>query len=143
MKGTDMKSDTKATILQISLAVMIFTMTAVSLTPVLKGTADASKWNHAQGQAELLAGAVTAYIDQQGQQADAELLSSNAAQLAELLGLDARSFGRPWFNAEDFTVTDISIDPPACQILIRGTNMNSPEGVGIYSADDNWQVIKY
>ena len=130
----------------VELLVVIFIvgiLTAIAM-PLIRGKISSSKWSEAQTGAGTIRTAVRTYIAEKGPNHDySDIEGSLAAESIYVsLGFKGSDVNGRYFNQGDYTVSNVSANPPGCVITVTSSVGDGPPGMGTLATDGAWTVAE-
>jgi prepilin-type N-terminal cleavage/methylation domain-containing protein len=123
----------------VELLVVIFIvgiLTAIAM-PLIRGKISSSKWSEAQTGAGTIRTAVRTYIAEKGPNHDYSDIEGSLAteSIYVSLGFKGSDLNGRYFNQSDYTVGDVSANPPGCVITVTSSVGDGSPGTGTLAAD--------
>ncbi len=131
------------TLIELMVVILIVGILAAVAVPIMRGRIDSAKWSEANASAGSIRTAVRAYIAEKGPNyanyaADIE---GGLDTVGATLGFSSTDLDGAYFDQEDYVISAVVADPPACIITV-GPSLNSeaPSGTGTLAAGGGWSV---
>ncbi len=130
------------TIIELVIVIIIISVLAAVVTPLMHGKVDKSKWSEANNCAGSIKTAVRAYISENGSGYDYSGIvgSLSTKTIYTELGFSESDLDGRYFNQEDYTITQVAKDPPSCIVTVKSSVSDGPSGTGTLNSDGTWSV---
>lgn len=137
-----MKGRKGFTLVELMVVVLIVGILAAVAVPIMRGRIDQAKWSEANSAAGAIKSAVRTYIAEKGPNHDYSDVEGtlDTQSIYENLGFNSSDLDGKYFNQEDYTVSDVAADPPACAVEVTSTKDGGPSGTGTLDASNEWSV---
>jgi type IV pilus assembly protein PilE len=118
-------------------------LTAVAM-PLIRGKINSSKWSEAQTGAGTIRTAMRTCIAEKGPNYDYSGIegSLGTQSIYVSLGFKGGDLNGRYFNQGDYSVSNVSADPPGCVIMVTSSVGGGPPGTGTLAADGTWSVAE-
>jgi prepilin-type N-terminal cleavage/methylation domain-containing protein len=137
IKGrTLMKSKPRGfTLIESMVVILIVSILAAVVVPLMRGRVDRSKWAEANAAAGTIRSAVKVYFMENG-----NIITGNLgdASVQQALGIQASDLMGSCFTASDYEIDSVSADGIAV-ITATGSQTNAPSGSKTLTLSGTWQ----
>jgi type II secretory pathway pseudopilin PulG len=140
--GVQMKKAKALTMVELLVVTLILAILMASAMPLIRGKINSSKWSEAKTAAGTIGTAVRTYISEKGPNynySDIEGSLDNHS-IYVLLGFSSNDLDGRYFNQADYSLSNVSPDPPSCVITVNSSKGDGPTGTGILGANGTWFV---
>jgi prepilin-type N-terminal cleavage/methylation domain-containing protein len=130
----------------VELLIVIFIvgiLTAIAM-PLIRGKISSSKWSEAVTAAGTIKTSVYAYIAEKGPSHDYSDIegSLDTSSIYKFLGFSSTDLNGRYFNQGDYSLSNVSANPPSCVVTVTSSVSDGPLGTGTLAADDTWSVAE-
>ena len=142
-----MESRKGFTLIELMVVILIVGILAAVAVPIMRGRIDSAKWSEANASAGSIRTSIRAYIAEKGPNYDAYDTDIEGglddSDIQANLGFSSNDLDGAYFDQEDYVISGVTADPPACVITVGPSSHDgAPTGTGTLAADGSWSVAQ-